>query len=39
MTQKLMGFWIMVHSDDFVDVSKELVNKMNSSEEIEDNED
>ena len=32
------GFWIMVHSDDFVEVSKELKNKINS-DEIENNED
>lgn len=32
------GFWIMVHSDDFVEVSKELKNKINSNE-IENNED
>ena len=32
------GFWIMVHSDDFSEVSKELKNKINSIE-IENNED
>ena len=30
------GFWIMVHSDDFETVSKELSDKQNSSKEEED---
>ena len=30
------GFWIMVHSDDFEKVSKELSDKKNISKEDED---
>jgi hypothetical protein len=30
------GFWIMVHSDDFETVSKELSDKQNSNKEKED---